>query len=375
MNTYYMPTKIIKGEGCVLDSPNLLILGKKAFIVTGKHSGALSGALDDVKSVLENNKIPYHVYDKIENNPEISDMAEGGRMCREFGADFIVAIGGGSPLDAAKAISVYCTNEPRACSDFTLYDIFSGQFKNDPLPMCAIPTTAGTGSEVTPYSILTLHKEQTKRSFSSPLVFYKAAFLDPKYTANLPLQITRNTAVDAMCHLLEGYTNKKSSNLTDYMAIEGLRLIGECKNGLLTGEISMEERDKLLYASCLGGIVISQTGTTVVHSMGYALTYFHDIPHGMANGYLVYGYLIQKIYYRRDKCNHRKYQKYSGPENMSLGCTGILSNLNSLDAYVDLRPKEQGRYCQKDDFCDKHDVSGCAFGNSGVVDFSKAKLS
>ena len=291
MNTYYMPTKIIKGEGCVLDSPNLLILGKKAFIVTGKHSGALSGALDDVKSVLENNKIPYHVYDKIENNPEISDMAEGGRMCREFGADFIVAIGGGSPLDAAKAISVYCTNEPRACSDFTLYDIFSGQFKNDPLPMCAIPTTAGTGSEVTPYSILTLHKEQTKRSFSSPLVFYKAAFLDPKYTANLPLQITRNTAVDAMCHLLEGYTNKKSSNLTDYMAIEGLRLIGECKNGLLTGEISMEERDKLLYASCLGGIVISQTGTTVVHSMGYALTYFHDIPHGMANGYLIYEYL------------------------------------------------------------------------------------
>ena len=292
MNTYYMPAKIIKGEGCVLKSPNFLILGKKAFIVTGKRSGALSGALDDVKSILESNKIPYYVYDKIENNPEISAMAEGGRVCREFGADFIIAIGGGSPLDAAKAISVYCTNEPMECSDFTLYDIFSGQFKNDPLPMCAIPTTAGTGSEVTPYSILTLHKEQTKRSFSSPLVFYKAAFLDPKYTANLPLQITRNTTIDAMCHLLEGYTNKKSSDLTDYMAIEGLKLIGECKNGLLTGEISMEERDKLLYASCLGGIVISQTGTTIVHSRGYALTYFHDIPHGMANGYLVYGYLM-----------------------------------------------------------------------------------
>ena len=292
MSTYFMPTKIIKGEGCVLNSPDMLILGKKAFIVTGKRSGALSGALNDVMSVLENSKIPYYVYDKIENNPEISAMAEGGRVCREFGADYIIAIGGGSPLDAAKAISVYCTNEPRECGDFTLYDIFTGSFKNAPLPMCAIPTTAGTGSEVTPYSILTLHREQTKRSFSSPHVFYKTAFLDPKYTANLPLQITRNTAVDAMCHLLEGYTNKKSSELTDYIALEGLKLIEECKNGLLTGNLSLSERDKLLYASCLGGIVISQTGTTIVHSMGYALTYFHDIPHGMANGYLVYEYLM-----------------------------------------------------------------------------------
>lgn len=292
MNTFFMPTKIIKGHNCVLNNPNLLILGTKAFIVTGKRSGHLSGALDDVKKVLNDNKIPYHVYDKIENNPEITAMAEGGSLCREVGADFIIAIGGGSPLDAAKAISVYCTNEPGECGDFKLYDIFAGHFKNAPLPMCAIPTTAGTGSEVTPYSILTLHKEQTKRSFSSPHVFYKTAFLDPEYTANLPLQITRNTAVDAMCHLLEGYTNKRSSELTDYIALEGLRLIGECKDALLNGELSLTERDKLLYASCLGGIVISQTGTTIVHSMGYALTYFHNIPHGMANGFLVYEYLM-----------------------------------------------------------------------------------
>ncbi len=291
MPTYFMPTRIITGRDCVFQNRERLILGKRAFIVTGKSSGRLSGALSDVEAILSDSKIPYQVYDKIENNPEITDMAEGGRACREFNADFIIAIGGGSPLDAAKAIAVYASNSPDENGDFKLYDIFGGKYENSPLPMCAIPTTAGTGSEVTPYSILTLHKEQTKRSFSSPDVFFKTAFLDGKYTQGLPKQVARNTAVDAMCHLIEGYTNKKSTNLTDYMALEGLRIIGKHLDALSSGEFTEEICAELLWASTIGGMVISQTGTTIVHSMGYQLTYFKDIPHGMANGFLVYEYL------------------------------------------------------------------------------------
>ena len=228
MFKFFMPTKVIVGENCVLNNATELIIGKSALIVTGKSSGKKSGALDDVIELLENSTIPYHVYDKVENNPEINDMAMGGKVARECGCDFIIAIGGGSPLDAAKAIAVYATNEPKDNTDFELYDIFKGAYKNKPLPMVAIPTTAGTGSEVTPYSILTLHKEQTKRSFSCVDTFFKAAFIDGKYTLNLPLQVARNTAVDAMCHLIEGYTNKKASPSTDYMALEGLKTIGIC---------------------------------------------------------------------------------------------------------------------------------------------------
>ncbi|MBQ9744464.1 MAG: iron-containing alcohol dehydrogenase [Clostridia bacterium] len=293
MSTFFMPTKIIKGENAVTSNPDSLILGSRAFIVTGKSSGKLSGALSDVKKVLEDRKIPYCVYDKIENNPEISSMATASCVCREFGADFIIAIGGGSPLDAAKAIAVYTVNEPREGTDFTLYSIFDGKYKNKPLPMCAIPTTAGTGSEVTPYSILTLHKEQTKRSFSSPEVFFKNAFLDGKYTQGLPKQVARNTAVDAMCHLIEGYTNKRATDMTDYMALEGLRILGKHLHSLYTGNFTRDICTELLFASSIGGIVISQTGTTIVHSMGYQLTYFKDIPHGMANGHLIYEYLLR----------------------------------------------------------------------------------
>jgi len=303
MFTYYMPTKIIAGENVIWDNSSELILGKCAMIVTGKNSGRLSGALDDVIEVLKKNSIPYIVYDKIDNNPTIEETAEGGAIARESGADFLVSIGGGSPLDAAKAIAVYAANEPIEGSDFGMYDIYKGIYKNKPLPMAAIPTTVGTGSEVTPYSILTLHKIHNKRSFSSPDVFYKTAFLDGRYVQNLPPQIMRNTAVDAVSHLIEGFTCKRSSPASDYIALEGLRIIGCEFNNLHSGDISSETGINLLWAATLGGTVISQTGTTIVHSMGYPLTYYKDIPHGMANGMLLGEYLSRVNNVLPDKVN------------------------------------------------------------------------
>lgn len=291
MFSYLMPTKVIVGENCVKENCKELILGTKAMIVTGKSSGLKSGALGDVTAVLEDNKIPYIVYDEVENNPTIENTADGGSKAREFGADFLIGIGGGSPLDAAKAIAVYAVNEPIEGSDFELMDIYKGVFKNKPLPMAAIPTTAGTGSEVTPYSILTIHAEKSKRNFTSTEVFYKTAFIDGRYTKNLPLQVARNTAADAMCHLVEGFTNKRSSPATDYIALEGLRVIGKHLEKLEKGGLLESECTELLWASTLAGMVIAQTGTTVVHSMGYPLTYYKDIPHGMANGLLLGEYM------------------------------------------------------------------------------------
>lgn len=292
MFKYLMPTKVIAGENSVKENANELILGTKCMIVTGKTSGKKSGALDDVISVLEEKQIEYLVYDCIGNNPTIEECVEGGIVAREFGCDFLIGIGGGSPLDAAKSIAVYAVNEVGK-DGFDMYDIFDCKYTNKPLPMTAVPTTAGTGSETTPYSILTLHKINNKQSFASPDVFYKVAFLDGRYTLNLPLQIARNTAIDAMSHLLEGFTDKRSSVASDYIALEGLRIIGRYIDNLRTGNFTVDICTNLLWASCLGGFVISQTGTTIVHSMGYALTYYKDIPHGMANGLLLGEYLTR----------------------------------------------------------------------------------
>ena len=286
-----VPTKIFVGENILLNNPDELIIGKKAMIVTGKTSGEKSGALADVVKVLDNKGIVYLIYNKISNNPTIEETVEAGEVAKDFGADFLIGIGGGSPLDASKAIAVYAKNPPKENSSFDVYDIFSDNFENEPIPMVAIPTTAGTGSEATQYSILTLHKEKNKKSFASERVFYKKAFIDGRYTINLPLQIARNTFVDTLCHLIEGYTNKKSSDKTDDVAIEGLKICGRYKEKFLNGEFTLDDCTNLLYASTIGGAVIAHTGTTIIHSMGYPLTYYKDIPHGRANGIILSEYI------------------------------------------------------------------------------------
>lgn len=285
MISYYMPTKILAGENVICKNAGALALGKKALIVTGRSSAKRCGALEDMTAALNKIGVSYVIYDKIENNPTVECAYAGGRFARENGADFIIGIGGGSPLDASKAIAVYAVN------DMQPMDIFDGNFANKPLPIIAVPTTAGTGSEATPYSILTLTEKQTKRNFTCEYCFPKTAFLDGRYTLGLPLQIARNTAVDAMCHAIEGYLNNRSTAASDYIALETLRLIGECMSALKDGIFSVPVCEKLLLAATLGGITISQTGTTIVHSMGYQLTFFKDIPHGMANGMLIGAFL------------------------------------------------------------------------------------
>ncbi len=299
-----IPTKIFMGENVLFKNPDELIIGKKAMIVTGRASGEKSGALDDVVKVLDTKGIPYVIYNKISNNPTIEETVEAGEVARSINADFLIGIGGGSPLDAAKAIAVYAKNPPEENSSFDVYDIFSDNFENEPLPMIAIPTTAGTGSEATQYSILTLHKEKNKKSFASQRVFYKKAFIDGRYTLNLPLNIARNTFVDTLCHLIEGYTNKKSSEKTDSYALKGLELLSNHKARFINGEFDIPSCTELLYGSTIGGAVIAHTGTTIIHSMGYPLTYYKNIPHGQANGTLLIEYLKRTSEVSNDKVSN-----------------------------------------------------------------------
>jgi len=282
---FYMPVKIFSGEGCVSANQNLFDIGKKALIVTDAESAVISGALEDVSSALDSLGIGFTVFNKIRENPLILTCFEGGTTARNICADFIIGIGGGSSMDAAKAIAAYASNP-----DIKPEEIFESGLKPS-LPLILIPTTAGTGSEVTPYSILTIPAAETKRSFSVPELFPKIAFLDRRYTERLPVSITRDTAVDALSHLVEGYLSRRAIGTSDIFAERGIRLWAQCITALREGEFSPEDRDRLLVASTLGGITISHTGTTFVHSLGYSLTYYHDIPHGRANGMLMGEYL------------------------------------------------------------------------------------
>ena len=314
---YYMPTQILMGEDCVKSSNSTFLnMGKKALIVTGEHSAKKNGSLDDIIDVLSSNGQTWALFDKIMSNPTIESVYDGAAFAKSEDVDFIIAIGGGSPMDAAKAISLL------ACQDIPEEKLFGGQYSDEILPMIMVPTTAGTGSEVTPYSVLTNNRAQTKNSISSNILFPQIAILDAKYMDNLPKEITVNTAIDALSHSIEGMLSLRANPITDSIALESIKRISRCFDSFKSEELTKTQRFELLYASTLAGMVIANTKTTAVHSMGYSLTYFHDIDHGRANGLLLGEFL--------------KYIKKSWPERVFeiLSAMG-LSTVNEFTALLD----------------------------------------
>ncbi len=282
---YYMPVRAFFGKDCVKAHQDVLAqFGKKALIVTGRHSAKANGAQADITSALEAVGCSWVLFDQVGENPDLETVVAAGKMAQEEKVDFVIGIGGGSPMDAAKAISVLAAN-PGQPSDILFTDP-----KAKALPVVEIPTTAGTGSEVTQYAIITIHERRTKNGIVQPL-FASASFLDPKYMDALSAKVTNNTAVDAMSHLVESYLNTAASTLSKKMALAGLSYWKECIPALKARAYTPEIREKLMMASAIGGMVIAQTSTSIPHGLGYFLTYEKGIPHGRANGMLMQAYL------------------------------------------------------------------------------------
>lgn len=281
---FYMPTEIIYGKGCIAKNKSLFTkYGKRAFIITyqipGRHY-----ALEDVTAVFKDEGIEYTVCTEIEENPSTETVERVAAVCRGKNIDFIVGIGGGSPIDAAKAIGVLVKNPAK-----NGMDLFSDATLQS-APILAIPTTAGTGAEVAQFSVLTRNDIHTKQAIS-PRIFPAVAFLDATYLMELPERITRATAIDALCHCIESYVSTASSFLSRNVAEIGFRTFSTCVRNMREGSYTYEIREKQLLISTIGGIVNTQTGSCLPHGMSYFLTHFKKIPHGLACGLLIKEYL------------------------------------------------------------------------------------
>ena len=282
---YFMPTKIFFGRGQVKMHPEIFAsAGKKALIVTGRQSAKINGSYNDVIETLQQAGVASVLFDEVEENPSLETIEAGARIGLVHHVDFVVGIGGGSPMDAAKAMAVFIKNP-----QINQGTIFQSE-KLDHVPVIAIATTSGTGSEVTPYSIVTSKADRTKKNLGQS-VFPIAAFLDSHYTDALPYHITVHTAIDAFTHLVEGYLNTNATRFSDQLAEDGFRLFGNCFRSLCSKNLNFEFRDTVMYTSMIAGVVIAQTGTSLPHGMGYALTYHKGLAHGVANGILTIEYL------------------------------------------------------------------------------------
>ena len=281
----YLPTKIYSEENCVNShAKELTSYGKKAMIVTGKNSAKKCGALADVEQALQQAQLAYVIFDKIEENPSVETVMKATEVGIHEQVDFVIGIGGGSPLDAAKAIALMIANPQEAKE--VLYE--SKQLQA--LPVVCIPTTCGTGSEVTPYAILTIHEQKTKKSISHR-IYPAMALLDAKYLQSMSYEGLVNTAVDALAHLIESYLNTNANEWNRIYSMEGMRIWGTFKYRLKENQLVQEDYVKMLHASMIAGMAIAHTGTSLPHGLSYPVTYELGVPHGKAVGMFLGGFV------------------------------------------------------------------------------------
>jgi len=275
-----MPVKLITGRDCVRSSgKELKKLGSRCLIVTGRTAAKSSGALDDVLCALKDNSQEAILFDSIGQNPLLTDCMLAAEKAVSFGADFVIGIGGGSALDAAKCIAVLAANP-----GMTREQLYAFDWANEPLGIAVVGTTAGTGSEVTKVSVITT-PDGRKKSFHHELIFPAVAFGDARYTMSLPERITRSTAVDVLAHCAESFFSRAANHISQLYAVEGIRLLLPVFRGFAEKGydcITYEEREALYCASIYGGLAINVTGTAFPHTMGYLLTEQFGIPHGTA---------------------------------------------------------------------------------------------
>ncbi len=278
--TSYMPTKLVTGPGCVgKNAAALAKLGKRCLIVTGKTAAKVCGALRDVTDVLDRNGQGWLLFDGIGQNPKLTDCMVAAEQAVEMGADFILGIGGGSALDAAKCIAVLAANP-----GMTQEQLYSFDWAKAPLRIVAIGTTAGTGSEVTKVSVITT-PDGRKKSFHHEAVFPTLAFGDPTYTMSVSEPVTRATMVDALAHCAESFFSRSANHMSRCFAVEGIRLLLPVFRTLAEkgcDHLDYPTREALYCASVYGGLAINVTGTCFPHTMGYLLTETFGIPHGTA---------------------------------------------------------------------------------------------
>lgn len=259
-------------------------IGKKALIVTGKRFLKESGLKERLEEVLSSNKIEWVYFDGIPSDPEVRLVDEGRRIARENGCDFVIGIGGGSSIDVAKAIAVLF-DKPLKTIDY----INGTKIGKKGIPCIAIPTTSGTGSEVTKNSVLTDPERKAKRSLRENVVLPDIAIVDPLLTLTLPPDLTAWTGLDALVQAIESYVSKGANVLTDSIALQASILILKNLLTAVRDGDNLEAREAMSIGSMMAGMALANARLGAVHGLAHPLGINYRIHHGLICGVLLPG--------------------------------------------------------------------------------------
>ena len=306
---FTLPTKVIFGPGCVTQVVEEIhkVRGKKPLIIT--DPGIRKAGIDRiVTDLLEEAGIEYALFDGVEANPKDVNAEAGAKAAREAGADFLIAVGGGSPIDCAKAVGVLLAHDAQFIKP---YEGKTAATLPNP-PLITIPTTSGTGSELTFSSVITDTKNKYKMTVKSPYTAATTAICDPQLTISVPPAVTAATGVDALTHSIEGFTATCSEPIGDAAALYSIELISKSLVKAFKDGSDLEARSNMLMASMLGGISFSHSDVASVHCIAEALGSMYDLPHGTCNAI----FLPYVMEYNMDYCVDR-YARVAGALGLS----------------------------------------------------------
>ena len=282
-HNFVMPKQIISGAGALEGAEAKEAFrnaGKKALIVSGKVMERV-GNVAKVSAILEELGIAYAVYTDITGEPTDTMIDGGLEVYQKEGCDFLIGLGGGSPIDSMKAIAALVTN-PGKIPDYM------GKVITNPVPpMIAIPTTAGTGSEATWFTVITDSQKDIKMLLKGPVLMPDVAIVDYRFTLTSPKSVTAAPGLDALTHAIEGYTSKKAQPMTDIFAVSAIKRIFKYLPIAYADGSNEEAREQMSLAALEAGVVINNSSVTIVHGMSRPIGALFHVPHGMSNAMLL----------------------------------------------------------------------------------------
>ena len=255
--------------------------GKKALIVSGQAM-IKAGFMAEMRKLLEAEGLESVLFDRVTEEPTTQHVEEGLRLLRDEGCDLVIGFGGGSPIDAGKAIAVMATN-PGRISDYMGAD----KLKAPKIPFIAVNTTAGTGSEVTGNTIITDTETDVKMLITDPLIIPDVAIDDPTLTLSCPPEVTASSGMDALTHAIEAYVSRRANPISDVLALPAIRRIaGNLRRAWERGD-DLEARSEMTLAALEAGMAFSNSSVALVHGMARPIGAYFHIPHGLSNAMLL----------------------------------------------------------------------------------------
>ena len=281
MSHFVIPNHTVVGTNVLGEAaPLLKKMGNKAFIVTGRHV-AVSYMMKQLTALLDENGIGCVIFDGITGEPTDTMIENGVKMLKSSGCAFIIGIGGGSPLDSAKAIAAMAVNEG------SIADYNGKEITGEILPLAAIPTTAGTGSEATKFTVITDSEKGIKMLLKGDVLVPKLAIVDSSFTVGAPKSVTSATGLDALTHAVEAYTSRKAFSMTDTLAVSAVKRIMKYLPIAYKEPDNSLAREQMSIAALEAGICINNSSVTIVHGMSRPIGALFHVPHGMSNAMLL----------------------------------------------------------------------------------------